>query len=195
MAEYLNLKTNGKVRIISGNPTDIKTRVNRKKEEVEFIYFAVAIPKNSPDAELISKIKDFAAIEAEKFYGKDSNPVIFDKDFAWKIEDGDDQTPRKTSKGTYIKNCDRPYYPGNYIIKLSTSLFKNITYSIFRDGITTDSLNPKDDFDTGDWIRLGFSVCLNEDVQNPGIYINPQQIRLEEKDPISYNQSAQDFWG
>jgi len=89
--------------------------------------------------------------------------------FAWKIEDGDDTTPKGEKQ---VRNCDKPGHPGHWIVHLKTP---GKVPKIYNADASQLLLEP-------DAVKRGYYVEVYGDVQGngqaakPGIYINHEFV-------------------
>ncbi len=88
--------------------------------------------------------------------------------FAWKIEDGDDTTP-KGEKQT--RNCDKPGHPGCWIVHLKTWKVPDL-YTQYGDSVITDRSTVK----RGAYVRVAGDVQGNGQNGKPGVYINHDKV-------------------
>jgi hypothetical protein len=90
--------------------------------------------------------------------------------FAWKIVDGDDQTPKGPSGR---RACDNEGFPGNWILKFETAY----AAKIFRSDSGAYVQVTEDGFiKTGHYIQIHASVVGNGSQQKPGIILNQEMI-------------------
>jgi hypothetical protein len=107
--------------------------------------------------------------------------------FSWKVEDGDSTTPRQSAdpKKPGKRPCDGVGYPGNWILKFSSS-FAPATYN--RDGsakVEAESIKP------GYFIQVNGDVTGNASGQRPGVYLNHKMVALSAfGEEISYGFDA-----
>lgn len=88
--------------------------------------------------------------------------------FAWKIEDGDDTTP-KGEKQT--RNCDKPGHPGHWIVHLKTWKIPSVHTP---DGLQT--LADRSVIKRGFYVQVAGSVSGNAQAGKPGVYINHDMV-------------------
>ena len=92
-------------------------------------------------------------------------------DFAWKIEDGDDQKPHKPQGGRPGRvNAQTEGMPGHWIVGCSSVYPPKIIDSGFAP-ITEPSAVKR-----GFWVEAVVSVDSNETDGNPGIYVNGEFV-------------------
>jgi len=157
---------------MQGNPLTIKNGTNAGKERVNY-YFALAIPKtqaawwSEPWGQRINAL-GYAAWPQ----GQTQNPR-----FAWKIEDGDSQTPNQNGR----KNADREGHPGCWIVKFGSSFPTKVFDSQGNPMLEKGLVKP------GFWVEVLGSIASNENAQNPGIYINHVMVsyRAPDKEIVS----------
>lgn len=150
-----------------GKPLLAKSGPNMGKPTIKF-FFAVAIPKVAGhthwgQTEWGAKI--WALGHAMWPQGQAGAPT-----FAWKIEDGDSVIPNTKGK----KNCDRPGFPGNWVVNFSSGFAPRIYNS-----------NGTQVLDTPDAVCLGFYVQVegtvdsNRSDQKPGLYVNHSLVAFQ----------------
>jgi hypothetical protein len=88
--------------------------------------------------------------------------------FAWKIEDGDDATPKGEKQ---VRNCDKPGHPGNWIVHLKTWKVPEL-YTQYGDSLITDRASVK----RGMYVRVAGDVQGNGQAGKPGVYINHDKV-------------------
>lgn len=143
-----------------GNP-----RVDRSGNPKTQYYFALAIPKTSPEWPAI-----LAAMTAE---AKNGFPALFPNgqcilpSFAWKITDGDSQVPNQNM----TKPCDKEGHPGHWVLRF-TSGFAIPCYNENGEVISAETVK------TGYYARVNFSVVANGDKQKPGLFVNPNGVQM-----------------
>lgn len=109
-------------------------------------------------------------LEAHKSFPKLVNPQsqrIELATFAWKIDDGDDTTPKGDSQ---IPNCQREGHPGHWIVYLKSGGLPKVY---------DDSARPLLDKGTvkrGWWVEVSGTVSGNGQVQKPGVYLNHDMV-------------------
>jgi hypothetical protein len=96
--------------------------------------------------------------------------------FAWKITDGDSQTPSQpTAKNpTGTKPCDREGYPGNWVVNFSSTYAPTIHN---KDG--SAPITQRDAVKPGYFIQVAATVQGNGELSKPGIYINGNMVALQ----------------
>lgn len=147
----------------TNRPLVVKTGAKAGQPRVDY-YIGYAIPKGTEQhwvyTEWGKKIYEIATRHFIK--GETQRP-----DFAWKIKDGDGQTPN--SKG--VKDCDREGYPGHWVLNFTGGFAPSL---VNADGtpftLPTNSINP------GDFIQVYGSVSDNGSDLNPGIFLNHSHI-------------------
>lgn len=160
-----------------GNPLIIKTGANAGKARVNY-YFAVAIPKTRaawweethtlPDnTQSMWGSRILAIANAAWPQGQTQQPK-----FAWKIEDGDSQTPNERGR----KNADREGHPGCWIIKFGsmfpTKVFDSSANPMLQPGLVK----------LGFWVEVLGSIEGNSNSQKPGIYVNHNMVAFRAPD-------------
>ena len=144
-----------------GKPLVVKSGANIGAPRVSY-FIAVAIPKTDPTFGALWET--VRAIGAAAFPREHTLPS-----FAWKITDGDDQTPNKKGK----RPCDREGFPGHWVLHMSSGLAP----SVWTLGGAERIVDPSR-VKVGDYVRVNFSAAGNKSSQNPGIFLNPSMIEL-----------------
>jgi hypothetical protein len=130
-------------------------------------FMAVAFAKDDPETkEMISQINEEGKLGFPKLFPKGKDCI--NPNFSWKIQDGDSDVPN--SKGN--KNCDRPGFPGNFILTFKSSYAPKV----YQKGGEIE-LNDPEAIKRGDYIRVIFHVKSNKSSQRPGLFLN--QIAVE----------------
>jgi len=150
-----------------GQPLTIKSGPNAGQPRTEY-YFAIAIPKTDPG---------YPALKAKLLEAaKAGFPTLFDvagncarPDFAWKITDGDSQTPNMN--GTIPANKEG--YAGCWVVSFKSSFAAQV-YTKGGEAIITDPGQIK----KGYYIRVYGSVTANGNQQRPGVFLNPSMVEL-----------------
>lgn len=93
--------------------------------------------------------------------------------FAWKIEDGDDTTPKGDRQ---VRNCDRKGYPGCWIVHL-----KSGQVSKFVQGQALQEIKPEM-VKRGWWVVAWGSVAPNGESGKPGVYLNHNAFMYHKPD-------------
>lgn len=97
------------------------------------------------------------------------------QNFAWKIDDGDDATPRQGGKAF----AEREGYPGHYVITVASNT--GFPPALYRfNGVNYDQLS-EDDLKTGDFINAALNLVVNVPTQRthtPSLYVNPQALEF-----------------
>ena len=156
-------------RLISGNLTTKNlTDMHGKPNESPNYWFAVAVPKTSPGiAEAIQALINFT------FEALRTNPALgaaqcgFEPQqgyqhapFSWKLRDGDGAKWRGKEGAA---NC--------WIFEYSTAI----------SFVSANNLNIPIDpatINLGDWVDVATMCQFNDNAEKPGIYMNPQGVRL-----------------
>ena len=148
-----------------GKPLVVKSGPNAGQPRIQY-FFALAIPKNPGETHWAQTAwgKQIWAVGNQAFPNAAQSPA-----FAWKIEDGDSVIPNKKGR----KACETEGFPGNWIIKFSSSFAPKI----FRQEgagyipeVTVDYVKP------GYFVEVNFTVDGNGSQQQPGVYINPNLV-------------------
>lgn len=162
-------------RIVSGSPTNLQTKdMQGRPKDHPNIYFAVAVPKNSPPVkqrgDFVAGIGDILAEIAKVAQrGYQSQPQILAEvnkllagRFSWKIEDGD--TP---------ENQKKEGWAGCWIFKYSTTL--GVPNCCDGNNQQIDPAQIK----CGFYVDVASSVTVNEQLgDRAGLYMNPDVVRL-----------------
>lgn len=129
-------------------------------------YLGVAFEKASGCLDEVRKQLHALAIESfpDKF-DKKGNLIV--PKFSFKIEDGDSTVPNSKGK----KNCDKPGYPGNWILNFSSNYTFPITTQDGKNYITDEALIKR-----GYYIRVAFKAKSNFRPDNPGIKLYQQAV-------------------
>lgn len=162
-----------------GRPLLVKSGPNVGKPMQKW-FFALAIPKSDASFQALHQMMQASA--------RTGFPTLFNPqgqcirpDFAWKLVDGDSQTPNQNNK----RPCDQEGFAGCWVLKFSTSLKAPRCYDSSNNPIEGNTIKP------GYWIRVSGSVEANGDMGKPGLYLNPNLIQLCGYGPeISYGISA-----
>ena len=100
--------------------------------------------------------------------------------FAWKITDGDSQTPKPNKYNEMVKPCDKEGYPGNWVLNVSNQ-FAFTLYDV-SDTKSIKILTQPGFINCGDFIEVAITCLGNNGKQTnsqgaiPGIYLNPQAV-------------------
>lgn len=150
-------------RIVMGSPTykQENDMHGRKKEKPNW-FMAVAVPKNTI-GDILNQIMQLA------WSGYAQYPQIQQRiqqglagQFAWKIEDGDDQ-----------KNRGKEGWAGCWIFKFNTIL--GVMKSVDQNNVPIDPAFIK----CGYWVDVAASISINEQTDHTaGIYVNPDCVRF-----------------
>lgn len=128
--------------------------------------FGLAVPK----ADFLATVWPAMQTEAAKGF-----PSGVPQNFAWKIDDGDDATPRQGSKAF----AEREGYPGHYVITVASNT--GFPPALYRfNGVNYDQLTEAD-LKTGDWVNVALNLVVNVPTQRthtPSLYVNPQALEF-----------------
>jgi len=128
--------------------------------------FGIAVPK----ADFLATVWPAMQVEAAKGF-----PSGVPQNFAWKIDDGDDATPRQGGKAF----AEREGYPGHYVITVASNT--GFPPALYRfNGTNYDQLS-EDDLKTGDWVNAALNLVVNVPTQRthtPSLYVNPQALEF-----------------
>lgn len=169
-------------RIVSGNIWKANTTDYYNKPCDPYWFFKLAIPKTDPKwPELEAQIHQIAIAGHPACF---PGGVLNRPDFAMKIEDGDSTVPNK--KG--VANCTKEGHPGHWILSFRTQLK---TPEVFENGGTVPILESSGRVKCGDWIEVWGNCSANNNMENPGVYLNPDLIGfVAYGQPISYGPDA-----
>lgn len=153
---------------MDGRPLVIKTGLNAGQPRVDY-QFAIAIPKGTerhwaetPWGAQIWNVGHAAYPQQAGLPG-----------FAWKVIDGDDQTPSMKSKPPGKRPCDNEGYKGNWVIRFSAGfapkIYKEESPGAFMQIAQPDFVKP------GYYVEVNFSVEGNSG-QSPGVYMNHSMV-------------------
>jgi len=137
-------------------------------------FFAVAIQKRQGETAWWDTAwgKEVVAIaQASWPQGQWQHPT-----FAWKIEDGDSQTPNKRGR----KNCNTEGFPGHWIVNISSGYPPKIFLPV--QGGAPQPLVEPDVVKLGYWVEVLVTVRSNETAGNPGVYINHDMVAFRGRD-------------
>ena len=146
-----------------GNALVYKSGANVGQPRANY-FLALAIPKEGTNWKLTDWGNVILSAGAAAFpqAHKSSN-------FAWKVTDGDDQTPNARGK----RPCDTEGFPGNWILRFSGSFAPKVYRS--DNGAYVQVTEP-------DFIRPGYYVQINGTVdgngsqQRPGLFLNHNMV-------------------
>lgn len=153
---------------MQGRPLTIKKGPNAGEPKNEY-FFAIAIKKDDPKfkTEVMDKLTEAARV---------GFPTLFDNigkctrdDFAWKITDGDSTKPNMNGNVPSSKEG----YSGCWVLSFK-GCFAPKVYSKGGASVLTDPESVK----KGYYIRVYGSVSPNDEMQKPGLYINPSMVEL-----------------
>lgn len=182
----------------NGQPRVVKSGPNTGQPSPQW-YIAGACAKNDPEWPAFH-----AMLYAE---ARAAWPHLFDAvtgacikpDFAWKIEDGDDTTPKynaKTQKTT--RNCDREGWAGHWIVKFTSgfppTFFEQPDPS--KDVFLQLGEEAKTRVAGGDYVKISGNTQTNGSPQTPGIFVNHRMVLIVAKgQPITSGPDAQTAFG
>lgn len=153
----------GSARDIDGNPLTFKSGENVGQPRVNY-FLGVAIPKDGRDwkqtewGQVIFQVGATAHPQAHKA-----------RDFAWKVVDGDDATVNIKGKAPH----DNEGYPGNWILKFSSSFAPKIFREENGAYVQVTEANY---IMPGDYIQVSGTVSANTSTQKPGVYLNHSMV-------------------
>lgn len=138
-------------------------------------YFAVAYPKTTGGW-------------WETPWGKEITEVGFASwpngqaklpDFAWKVEDGDSDKPKK-GKGPESANKFREGMPGHWIVNFKSGFAPKVF--VANDQGSMQPLVEPDVVKLGYWVEVAGTVQSNESTNTPGVYINHNMVCFRGRD-------------
>ena len=153
-----------------GNLLTIKSGPNAGQPKVEY-FFALAILKGGEGHWAHTEWGKiiWAVGHADFPSGQAQSPA-----FAWKVVDGDSQTPNRTGK----KPCDREGYPGNWVLSFKSGFAPKIY-----------NANGSQEISEPDAVKCGYYIQVNGDVegngsmQQPGVFLNHSIVALSAYGP------------
>ena len=152
-------------RIVTGNlSVPSETDYHGKPRDKPQFFFGLAIPKSDQGVmDLIQKVMTHAyqGYQASQIVQQRLQDGLNARDFAWKIDDGDDP-----------KFADRPAYAGNFILKFTTTIPLRC-YD--QNNVQMDPAAIK----TGYFAQVAGSMAVNGNADHTaGIYMNPNGVRF-----------------
>jgi hypothetical protein len=163
-------------RIVQGSLYEAQTKnwagvplVDKSHQPTQKYYFALAIKKG---AEAHWNQTPWGAKVWQYVHAQFANQVP--EGFVWKIEDGDDITPKvnpKTRKKEK-RNCDREGFPGSWVIRMSSKFAMDLYR--FENGKPV-SLQQEGFIKCGDYVEVRVNMGINRD-QNPSVFLNPTMV-------------------
>lgn len=153
---------------LEGNPLMFKSGAKKGQPGREDYYFAIAIPKGVERhwAETEWGAKIWAA-------GHASVPNAGQRQFSWKVKDGDDMTP--DDKGR--RACDREGYARHWILNVSSGFPTKIFQQ--RAGSNPpafDVYNTPEAVKTGYYVQVQINCDYNGSTVQPGVYLNHNMV-------------------
>jgi len=137
-------------------------------------FFAVAIPKMQGETAWWDTAwgkQAVALAQASWPQGQWQHPT-----FAWKIEDGDSQTPNKRGR----KNANSEGFPGCWVVNFSSGFNPKIFLPV-AGGAPQPIIEP-DVVKLGHWVEVLGTIRSNETQGNPGIYVNHDMVAYRGRD-------------
>lgn len=89
--------------------------------------------------------------------------------FAWKVTDGDDQTPNARGK----RNCDTQGFPGNWILRFSGSFAPKVCREENGAYVYT---HEEGYIKPGYYVQIRGTISGNGSQQRPGLYLNHEMV-------------------
>jgi len=150
---------------MQGNPLRINSGPNAGKDRVNY-FFALAIPK-TPGVQHWGHEPGWG----QKIWALGNSywpqgQAVNNPRFAWKIDDGDSQTPNEAGR----KNADKEGYPGHWVLKFG-SMFPTKVFDEQGNPMLQPGLIKR-----GFYIEVWGSVESNGNAQKPGIYLNHNMV-------------------
>jgi len=139
-------------------------------------FIGLAVPKNSPEwAAFEAKVIELAQTHPQYLINGAVNPR-----FSLKIRDGDDATPNQN--GT--RNVDREGFAGSNILAFSTSYAPEVVGPYDQTTGSCPAFSRNESYMAqganhglpGDWVVVRGTMAINNNAQNPGIYLNMKMI-------------------
>lgn len=151
-----------------GNPLLVKKGPNAGQPKVEY-FFAIAIPKTDPayNTEVMAKLQAAARTGFPTLFDASGNCIR--PDFAWKIVDGDSRVPNQNN----VIPATKEGYPGHWVVSFKGGYAPKV-YTKGGEALITDPEMLK----KGYYIRVYGTVTGNEDMQKPGVYLNPSMVEF-----------------
>jgi hypothetical protein len=147
-----------------GKPLVIKNGPNAGQARTNY-FFALAIPKagephwaHTAWGNQIWNVGNLAFPQAAQ------SPA-----FAWKIEDGDSQTPNKRGR----KPCDNEGWKGHWILKFSGGFAPKVYR---QEGAGWVQVTEPEYIKPGYFVEVAFSVDGNGSQSQPGVYLNHSMV-------------------
>ena len=104
-------------------------------------------------------------------------------DFAWKIHDGDNNTPNRNER----RLCDYEGFPGNWIVRFNTIIAPELVNE------HAELLRQDNFIQMGYFIQVYFSISYNNPLRKPniknGVYLNPEIVSFQ-----AYGEPIQQFF-
>jgi len=157
-----------------GNARVVKTGPNAG-QPAPVIFLGVAFPKFTPDGRPNQEWEGFWAqmnrIGRRDFaHLFDVNGACLARQFAWKVVDGD---------GRDDKN--RPYseregFAGHWIVRFSSSFAPKVFHA--NRYSPADQVHDKAALRRGYYVRIAGTMVGNDNVQNPGLYMNASMVEI-----------------
>lgn len=150
-----------------GNPLVYKSGANVGQARANY-FLAIAVPKQGETH--WSQTEWGALIYQEGTHHIVPN-AFKSPTFAWKITDGDDQTPNGRGK----RACDAEGFPGNWILRFSGSFAPKVYRE--ENGAYVQ-VTEENYIKPGYYVQISGSVSPNASKQNPGLYLNHSMVAM-----------------
>lgn len=147
-----------------GNPLVYKSGANVGQPRANY-FLALAIPKEKGQHWRETHWgTGISAVGLTAFPQAAKSPT-----FAWKVTDGDDQTPNARGK----RPCDTEGFPGHWILRFSGSFAPKVYRS--DNGAYVQVTEP-DFIKPGYYVQIAGTVDGNGSQQRPGLYLNHSMV-------------------
>ena len=155
---------------MDGNPLVVKSGANIGQPRTNF-YIGVAIPKN-PNVPWENEPWGMEIMRVARTVQNvfDQNGQLYQgRDFAFKVTDGDSQTPNRKQK----RPCDQEGYQGCWVLNFSNGFAPKI-YNSNGTAIITEPNAVK----RGYYVQVLCTIGANSNANNPGVFLNHEIIAL-----------------
>lgn len=146
-----------------GNPLVYKSGANVGQPRANY-FLALAIPKDGRPWQAAEWGNVIQSAGTSAFPQAHKSPT-----FAWKVTDGDDQTPNARGK----RPCDTEGFPGHWILRFSGSFAPKVYRS--DNGAYVQVTEP-DFIKPGYYVQIAGTVDGNGSQQRPGLYLNHSMV-------------------
>lgn len=152
-----------------------KPLVDKNGKSKQKFDFGMAIPKGATThfSQLVADLADgqrseFGRLIWEEAHRGFPNGETQRPRFAWKIHDGDSTEMDDSGK----RWCDKPNYPGNWVLTFSSSFPINCVDASGKNQIDPATIK------RGYYIQVLGTVVANGDTTKPGVYLNHNAVAL-----------------